>query len=252
MAREAVVVTGSLGGIGRAISARLRAGGLLVIGIDWEEGGPQQDYEHVRMDLASLAQSTGAAIEVGTAIESARRRAGADQIVGLVNNAAIQVVQAAALLDAAELRRSLDVNVVAPLVLAQCLRGQLTRYQGCIVNIGSIHARLTKPGFCAYSTSKSALSGLSRALAVEWGGDIRVATIEPAAVATPMLEAGFSGRPEARAALELAHPSRSIGSVEHVAEWVYRIVVDRQAFTNGMLLRLDGGIGGRLHDPADD
>ena len=252
MAREAVVVTGSLGGIGQAITARLLSGGFAVIGIDRKEGSAEPSYEHVCMDLETLAQSAGAALQVGAAIESARQRIGADYVVGLVNNAAIQVVQPAAALDATELRRSLDVNVVAPLVLAQCLHADLARCHGCIVNIGSIHARLTKPGFCAYSTSKSALSGLSRALAVEWGGDIRVATIEPAAIATPMLEAGFAGRPEARAALELASPSRSIGSVEHVAEWVYRIVVDRQAFANGMLLRLDGGIGGRLHDPADD
>jgi len=249
MAREAVVVTGSLGGIGHAITARLLEGGIAVIGIDRKEGNAGPSYEHVRMDLETLAQSAGAALQAGAAIESARQRIGADHVVALVNNAAIQVVQPAAALDASELRRSLDVNVVAPLVLAQCLHAHLARCRGCIVNIGSIHARLTKPGFCAYSTSKSALSGLSRALAVEWGGDIRVATIEPAAVATPMLEAGFAGRPEARAALDQVHPSRKIGSPDGVAEWVFRLVTNDDPYTNGVVIRLDGGVGVRLHDP---
>lgn len=250
MTREVVVVTGSLGGIGRAISARLQASGIAVIGIDRATGDAAQDYQHVCCDLASVVDSAAAREALTAAIDAAAGRLGSDSIVGLVNNAAEQVVAPAASVDPLAVRRSMDVNVIAPLVLSQCLYRRLASGKGCIINISSVHARLTKAGFCAYSTSKAALSGLSRALAVEWGGDVRVATLEPAAVATPMLEAGFAGQPGARAALDAAHPSHAIGTAEQVAEWVYRLVVDRHPFSNGMLIRLDGGIGSRLFDPG--
>lgn len=250
MATETVVVTGACGSIGRAISKEVRDSGIGVIGVDREHAASEGLYRHIRIDLAELANDSAARDRIVRAIADAERDLQSSATIGLVNNAAVQVLGDARSIDPQLFRDSLDVNVVAPFVLAQSLYERLATADGCIVNIGSIHARLTKAGFCPYSVSKSALSGLSRALAVEWGARVRTICIEPAAVATPMLEAGFAGRLDARHALDDAHPSRRIGSPEHIASWVVRCLIDKNQFSNGMLIRIDGGIGSRLFDPA--
>ena len=59
--------------------------------------------------------------------------------------------------------RSLDVNVLAPFLLIQALLAELEAAKATVINIGSIHARLTKRGFATYATSKAALAGMTRA-----------------------------------------------------------------------------------------
>jgi NAD(P)-dependent dehydrogenase (short-subunit alcohol dehydrogenase family) len=245
-----VVVTGSSGGIGSAIVECLVADGRSVIGIDRVPCAPGPGYRHVVCDLASLATDSSVRQRLGSDLARARSDLAAGPVIGLVNNAAEQVVKPALALEVAEFRRAMDVNVLAPLVLSQMLHAELAAAAGVIVNVSSVHARLTKAGFCAYSTSKAALSGLSRALAVEWGRQVRIVTLELAAVSTPMLEAGFAGRPEARARLDEAHPSGSIGSPAQVADWVRQCLSARSAFANGAVLQLDGGVSARLHDPG--
>lgn len=248
--RDFVVVTGAAGGIGQALLEALAANGYGVIAIDQRAPEGRSAAHWLQFDLARLANEEGAANELHAGIAAILANASDARLNALVNNAATQIVGEAATASLADIRRSLDVNVIAPWVLSQQLRAQLAERRGCVINIGSIHSRLTKPGFAAYSVSKSALSGLSRALAVEWGEDIRIATIEPAAIATPMLEAGFEGRPDERAALDKAHPSGQIGQASQVAYWVIAFLADRHAFANGITIRLDGGVGSRLHDPA--
>lgn len=249
MPAEIVVATGTAGGIGSAMVDRLEAAGVAVIGIDLDVRQAGPSYRHIAFDLARLASDTTAGPYLQAELDAARGELAGGRIVGLVNNAARQIVKPALQLDVDEFRRSMDVNVIAPFVLSQLLHAQLAAAAGVIVNVSSVHARLTKPGFCAYSTSKAAMSGLSRALAVEWGRSVRVVTLELAAVSTPMLEAGFAGRPESRARLDAAHPCGAIGTPGQVAEWVVQLVLARHPFANGAVLQLDGGVSGRLHDP---
>ena len=118
-----------------------------------------------------------------------------------------------------------------------------------MVNISSVHAKATKPKFVAYATSKAALSGLTRALAVELGSDVAVYGIEPAAVQTPMLLAGFADSPESLSRLAACHPSGRIATPQEVAELVHFLFAARSAGLQGSAIELGGGISGRLHDP---
>ena len=178
-----------------------------------------------------------------------RENVGAGGLHALVNNAAAQVLGGIDDLTRDDWVHTLDVNLLAPFVWTQSLLPSLEAAGGCVVNISSIHARLTKRGFVAYATSKAALSGMTRALAVDVGDRIRVNAIEPAAIETPMLAAGFKSRPEQLERLNAAHPSGRIGQPEEVAALALALCDRRIAFANGACLGLDGGIGGRLHDP---
>ena len=87
-------------------------------------------------------------------------------------------------------------------------------------------------------------------MAVELGGTVRVNAIEPAAIATPLLEAGFADNPDLKAKLDSYHPTSSIGTPADVARAVLFLLDPANTFINGCVLPLGGGIHSRLHDPA--
>ena len=168
----------------------------------------------------------------------------------LVNNAAVQRLGATDAVTTEDWDLSLGINLVAPFLLAQAFLPELEANQGSVVNIASIHAQLTKPGFVVYATTKAALAGMTRALAVDLGSRVRVNAICPAAIATPMLEAGFAGRPDARRQLDEFHPAGHIGQPAEVARLAVFLARPDCPFLTGSCLTLDGAICGRLHDPA--
>jgi NAD(P)-dependent dehydrogenase (short-subunit alcohol dehydrogenase family) len=144
---------------------------------------------------------------------------------------------------------TMDVNLIAPFIWTQALLTQLELAQGSVVNISSIHAKLTKKNFLAYATSKSALSGMTRAMAVDLGSRVRVNAIEPGAIQTDMLIAGFHGLQEELNQLAKYHPRSKIGQPEEVANLALTLTKQNMNFLSGCLIGLDGGIASRLHDP---
>jgi NAD(P)-dependent dehydrogenase (short-subunit alcohol dehydrogenase family) len=171
-------------------------------------------------------------------------------LIALINNAAAQRLAPTAGLTREDWSTTLNVNVLAPFLLTQTFLPALEAASGCVVNISSIHARLTKPTFVAYATSKAGLSGMTRALAVDLAGRVRVNAIEPAAIGTEMLRAGFDGRTEAFSALEACHPQGRIGTPDEVAALALALCSGELRFVHGACIGIDGGIGGRLHDPV--
>lgn len=245
MTEGAVLVTGAAGGIGSALVAALRGRGAWVIGVDQASATPAD--RSVTVDLGELAHSAERRAAFRAEIDAAR---GKHPLVGVVNNAALQCLGGVADLAPDDFARMLDVNVVAPLAIAQLCLEDLAASGGRIVNVGSIHAALTKPGFVGYASSKAALSGLTRAMAVDLGSKVRVNAILPAAIETPMLAAGFKDAPEARAELDRMHPVGRIGKPEEVAALVAWLLFDAPDFLTGSLVGLDGAIASRLHDPV--
>lgn len=245
--KACAVVTGAAGGIGAAICSRLSKAGMAVLGVDLVDLPPGNTVnQFVRTDLAELANS---ATEMDSVSSSISRWLRGRPLELLVNNAAVQCLGRVEDLDRAVWRRSLDVNLLAPFFLIQALLPELKAARGCVVNISSVHAKATKHRFVAYATTKAALSGLTRALAVDVGRDVRVYGIEPGAVLTDMLRQGFAGSPESLNRLAACHPSGEICAPEQIAELVYFLSSSRIAGLQGSAIEVGGGISGRLHDP---
>jgi len=242
------VVTGALGGVGQALCRTFAEAGYSVISSDRESvSSTDFSYAHVPIDLHAYCID-------GSIREQAHNRFDAAlagrSLVVVIHNAALQIVKPMEALTAEDWQRTLNINVTAPFLLTQRLLPYLETAQGSVLHIGSIHAALTKPEFVAYATSKSALSGLTRSLAVELGRRVRVNAICPAAIATPMLMAGFSGQPVVLEELEMMHPVGHIGQPEDVAALALFLASDSARFINGAEVGLDGGIRARLHDPV--
>lgn len=248
-ASRLAVVTGCLGGIGRALVEEFKAAGYVVLGTDLPDSATVGDATpdlYVSCDLARFSLDEAYRLAI---LGQIKAHVGGRLSV-LVNNAAWQVVKPIAQLTADDWVKTQNVNVMAPFLLIQGLLTELEAAQGSVVNVASIHAQLTKPEFVAYATSKAALVGMTRALAVELGSRVRVNALCPAAIATPMLVAGFDGRPEQFQALAEMHPVGRIGQPAEAARAARLLADGELGFMTGAILQLDGGIGARLHDPV--
>lgn len=246
--KSAVLITGALGGIGRALCEEFHSHGYKVIAVD-KASGKVPAHLLLKLDIRTIATDEVARSRLLETVTSFLEKEQAS-LKGLVNNAAAQLLGSTSQLSPAQWQETLETNLLAPFFLVQLFLLQLEKAQGSIVNISSIHEKLTKRGFVAYATSKTALSGLTRAMAVDLGGKVRVNAICPAAIGTSMLAAGFAGNPDALASLQSAHPSGRIGMPEEVALVARFLVSEAPPFLTGSCLGLDGGIAGRLHDPS--
>lgn len=242
-----VLITGAAGGIGRALVTRFSAAGYDVVGVDCRERPAELACRnYLAIDLARTVEDEIYAKQQFEAIINCLNGKG---LRALINNAAIQILGGVDSLTRADWRQTLDINLVAPFLWTQALLGQLESARGSVINISSIHARLTKQNFVAYATSKAALSGMTRAMAVDLGGRVRVNAIEPAAIETLMLKEGFAHNPELYAQLEACHPQGRIGTPEEVAKLALAMIDDGLQFMHGTNIMLDGGISARLYDP---
>jgi len=240
------IITGSDGGIGRALCEEFKTEGYRVIGIDKSCTRTNSD-ESIPIDLDEFCVSNvyhdQKIVDLLSLIQD-------HQLKVLINNAALQVVKPIDKLTVMDWQSTLNVNLIAPFLLSQALLPYLRDASGSIINISSIHAKLTKSEFSCYATSKAALVGLTRSMAVEIGEQVRVNAICPAAVSTPMLVAGFDGKEEQFAELSKMHPVGRIGKPQEIAQLAIFLASSRAQFINGAIMSIDGGIGGRLHDPG--
>jgi NAD(P)-dependent dehydrogenase (short-subunit alcohol dehydrogenase family) len=246
---RAILVTGCNGGIGSAIASYFIEHGYFVIGIDLQHKNKNSLSHYIQLDLANLVDSKPLQEELLSGIECLILDEELD-FKAIVNNAAVQILGAVSELRIDDFLFTQKVNVTAPLLIVQLFLRTLEKQQGSVINIGSIHADLTKPKFVSYATSKAALRGLTSALAVDLQGKIRVNCIEPAAIATNMLIDGFKQTPEKLAELKACHPSQKIGRPDEIAELCFFLVNSSVTFLNGSCIGVNGAVASRLHDPV--
>lgn len=248
MSQRTALITGANGAIGQALCSTFHDIGWLVVASD--KGSSPSDNSivdtYIPADLERLCRDDAYQDHFLSLLRSELDNSGLHL---LINNAAIQIVLPIEQLSADDWHTTLDVNLIAPFLLTKAFLPELQKGNGSVINISSIHAQLTKPHFTAYAASKAALVGMTRSLAVELGSHIRVNAISPAAVATPMLEAGFEGDPQGLAQLAGCHPSGCIGAAKDVVEAALYLAEAEGAFLNGTVINLDGGIASRLHEP---
>ena len=241
-----VLITGANGGIGKALCKTFVEAGYFVIASDKVAGDCVCDI-FIQADIEALSSNSEYRNDILAKVREYLNNQG---LFGLINNAAIQILGRTEEIQIEHWRQTLDINLIAPFLLIQGLLPELKKAKGSVVNIASVHAINTKPGFICYATSKTALVGLTKAMAVDLGPNVRINTICPGATVTPMLLAGFKGKDEEFDQLSKIHPLERIAQPKEIAQVALFLVSEQASFITGASLSVDGGIGVRLHDPV--
>jgi NAD(P)-dependent dehydrogenase (short-subunit alcohol dehydrogenase family) len=178
----------------------------------------------------------------------------------LINNAGIEVTALVVDVDAGELRRMLDVNIVGTLLgMKHAFRamrpGGAVGKGGAVVNISSVAATIAFPAIAGYSATKSAVDRLTRVGAMEAGKlgyGVRVNCIYPGLVPTDMgmklagdvVAAGLFASPDAAVGAIIEQtPLARLGEVGDMADAVVFLCSDAARFITGAGLPVDGGMG---------
>ena len=237
------LVTGATSGIGQGVAQALAAAGALVIvhGRDAARGAAVVDgitsaggaAAFLAADLAA-----GAGAITGLAARAADLAGGPIDI--LVNNAAYLVGQTAAT-DTTEamIDMALAVSVKAPILLTAALVPAMTeRGGGVVINMGSINGTSGMAKTALYGTTKSAIHGLTRALAAEYGpAGIRVNAIAPGPTLTDITQAHRDFLDPLIATL----PSRAYSTPAQIGATAVFLASDDAANIHGAVIPVDGG-----------
>jgi NAD(P)-dependent dehydrogenase (short-subunit alcohol dehydrogenase family) len=162
-----------------------------------------------------------------------------------VNNAGISFIAPAESVQVEDFRRVLEVNLVAPFLLAKHFGVMMLRQRaGSIVNVASIAGLMGVSDRSAYNASKHGLIGLTRTLAAEWGGrGVRSNAVCPGWVKTEMDAADqAAGAGYNDADIEGVNPMGRFAMPEDIARAILFLAEPEQSgFINGQALPVDGG-----------
>jgi NAD(P)-dependent dehydrogenase (short-subunit alcohol dehydrogenase family) len=162
----------------------------------------------------------------------------------LVNNAGISFISPAESTSGADYRRVLEVNLVAPFLLAKAFGTKmLAARRGCIINVASVAGLLGIADRAAYNASKHGLIGLTRTLAAEWGGrGVRVNAVCPGWVKTQMDAADQARGTYTDADITGRIPMARFATPDDIASAIAFLADEKQSgFINGHTLTVDGG-----------
>ena len=241
---QLAVVTGAAKGIGEATARAFFREGAAVALLDVDESASKLADEFaphglfVRCDVSKSA-------DVERAFDMIARDLGNASV--LVNNAGIQHYGTVTDTSEAEWDRVLGVNLKSAFLCAKHAIPQMRkRGRGVVVNVASVQAFVSQQRVAPYTTSKTALLGLTRSIAVDYAPQVRCVAVCPGTVDTPMLRDAIRQSPSPDEVLRECHemhPVKRIATAEEVAELILYLASDKAGFITGQPVRIDGGLG---------
>jgi 3-oxoacyl-[acyl-carrier protein] reductase len=218
MKGKVALVTGGSRGIGKAVCEVLRARGAEVLSPSRQE-----------LDLSS-----------GRSIENYFKRLDKPVQI-LINNAGINNIQGCLEIDESNLCASLQINLLAPLLVAgKVIPSMRASGYGRIVNISSVWSVVTKPGRLVYSMTKAGLNAVTRSLAVELAEDnILVNSVAPGYVNTELTKK--NNTPAEIDKIRETIPVKKLAEPSEIAEAVAFLSSSANSYITGQIIIADGG-----------
>jgi 2-keto-3-deoxy-L-fuconate dehydrogenase len=243
---KTALVTGAGSGIGAAIAEGFARAGATVVVADLDGAAAAGTVERILRDGGS---ARSAAVDVSSQESCdacAREVLAASGCDVLVNNAGIGHVGSILRTTPADMDRLWRVNVLGAYFMSRALLPEMIRRgSGSIIHIASIAGVMGMEARFAYTTTKHAVVGMTRSMAMDLGTTgVRVNCICPGRVATPFVEARLREYPDPedyRRQLEAPHAMKRMARPSEIAGAALYLASDAASFVTGSAMVVDGG-----------
>ena len=233
------LVTGGASGIGEATCRTLAGAGASVTIAD-------VDRERAEALSAELPGSSVLLLNITDEAAVAEAFAGLGPLDILVNNAGVGLVGNVEETELADFERLVNVNVTGMFLVTRAAMPKLLEAKGSIVNIASVAGLVGVKRRFAYCATKGAVVALTRQVAVDYAGRLRVNCVCPGTVETPFVEGYLEKfhkheKDKVRAELHARQPVGRMGRPQEVANLVLYLCSAEAEFVTGSAMTIDGG-----------
>lgn len=238
---KVAIVTGGGSGLGLAIAEKFVANGIktIIAGRDKEKLDTAKQKlgelcHAIRCDLSDLSS-------IPAFVQGVIDHYG--QIDILVNNAGINMKKEFTEVTDQDFQQIILTNLTSVFVMSrEVVKHMLQRQAGAVINISSMAAQYGLPKVIAYSASKTAIDGMTRAMAVELSPNgIRVNAIAPGFIYSEMTAKALDSDPERKAKVFGRTPMGIMGQPTDIGEAAYFLASDAAKYITGVVLPVDGG-----------
>jgi gluconate 5-dehydrogenase len=240
MSGKSGIVTGGARGIGRELAAAFAAAGARVA--IWDTDGDAARAAATEVGAGAIAETVDVTDENGVdaAVETVLGAFG--QVDFLINNAGIRHVAPIAEEPVEAWRRTIDVNVNGTFICSKAvIPAMVAAGGGHIVNLASMAGELALRERAAYNTSKAAIVGLTKSIAVEVGdAGVYCNAVAPGVIETPLSAPYFEDESMVKVLRENS-PMGRWGQVDEISGPVLFLCSEESSFVNGVTLFVDGG-----------
>lgn len=254
---KVALITGVTSGIGFGIAKMLAKAGCTIAGCGLEATDSSAAQRFVAAVEAEGAPAFYAQTEATRPVEMEafvqdvlKKYKGRLDI--LVSNAGKNFFEGAIDCEETQWQQNMELNLSAHWRLAKLCKPYLELSSGLIIIMTSNHAFSSIPGCFPYNVSKTALTGLVKSLAIEWGPEIRTIGLAPGFIDTPGNQDWFDSfqepEKEKQRTINL-HPVKRLGTPEEIGGWCVFLASEYAAFASGTTYLIDGGRSALMQDP---
>jgi NAD(P)-dependent dehydrogenase (short-subunit alcohol dehydrogenase family) len=239
--KKVAIITGGATGLGKAIAKSFIQAGIytIIAGRSKEklEATVQELGDNCVYEIFDVTDF----IAIPGFVNRVEKKYGTPDI--LVNNAGIHLKKPALEVTDEEFNRVIQTNQNAVFSLSRVVAAKMIeKKRGAILNISSMAAQYGIPKVVAYSAAKTAVEGMTRALAVEWSPKgIRVNAIAPGFIYSDMTAKALDSDPERKQKVFSRTPMGRMGQPEEVGSAALFLVSDAASYITGVVLPVDGG-----------
>jgi NAD(P)-dependent dehydrogenase (short-subunit alcohol dehydrogenase family) len=239
--KKVAIVTGGGSGIGLAIAEKFISAGIQTVIV----GRDEQKLNAAKAQLGELCYPMPCDVSNLSSIPAFVEKVTAQfgQIDILVNNAGINMKKDFTEVTDEEFQSVITTNLCSVFTMSrEVVKQMLTQGSGSIINISSMAAQYGLPRVIAYSASKTAIDGMTRAMAVELSPKgIRINAIAPGFIETAMTAKALNSDPERKQKVFARTPMGYMGQPSDIGDAALFLATDASKYITGVVLPVDGG-----------